>query len=71
MDLHIFRQNTVTAVSYENEFPICYVYAIFYVSAVGPAFVLTDDNARTHTAVIVDDYLESVGIARMERLALP
>ncbi|GFV80536.1 transposable element Tcb1 transposase [Trichonephila clavipes] len=33
--------------------------------AVGLTFVLMDDNARPHRADIVDDYLESEGIARM------
>ena len=37
--------------------------------AVGPTFSLMDDNARPHGASIVDDYLESEGIARMARLA--
>ena len=37
-----------------------------YAAAVGPTFVLMDDNARPHRADIVDDYLESEGIARME-----
>ncbi|GFX88911.1 transposable element Tcb1 transposase [Trichonephila clavipes] len=37
----------------------------FYAAAVVPTFVLMDDNARPHRANIVDDYLESEGIARM------
>ncbi|GFT06345.1 uncharacterized protein TNCV_1145371 [Trichonephila clavipes] len=36
-----------------------------YVAAVGPTFVLMDDNARPHRADIVHDYLESEGIARI------
>ena len=36
-----------------------------YAAAVGPTFVLMDDNARPHRADIVDDYLENEGIARM------
>lgn len=36
-----------------------------YAEPVGPIFLLMNDNARPHTAVIVDDYLESEGIVRM------
>ena len=36
-----------------------------YASAIGPAFVLLDNNARSHRAAIVEDYLESEGIAYM------
>ncbi|GFV08881.1 transposable element Tcb1 transposase [Trichonephila clavipes] len=34
-----------------------------YAAAVGPTFVLMDDTARPHRADIVDDYLESEGMA--------
>ena len=37
-----------------------------YTAAVGPSFVLMDDNARLHRATIVDNFLESQWIARME-----
>ncbi|GFY00958.1 transposable element Tcb1 transposase [Trichonephila clavipes] len=62
-DLQIFKRGSVTAVRYRNEIlkPIVKLYA----AAVGPTFVLMDDNARPHRADIVDDYLESEGIACM------
>ncbi|KFM63069.1 Transposable element Tcb1 transposase, partial [Stegodyphus mimosarum] len=62
-DLHIFKRGSLTAVRYRDEVlePIVRLYA----AAVGPTFVLMDDNARPHRADIVDDYLESEGIARM------
>ncbi|GFS67874.1 transposable element Tcb1 transposase [Trichonephila clavipes] len=62
-DLHIFKWGSVTAVRYRDEVlePIARLYA----AAVGPTFVLMDDNARPHRADIVDDYLESEGIACM------
>ncbi|GFU85684.1 transposable element Tcb1 transposase [Trichonephila clavipes] len=61
--LHIFKQGYVTAVRYQDEVlePVVRLYA----AAVGPNFVLMDDNARPHRADIGDDYLESEGIARM------
>lgn len=37
-----------------------------YSAAVGPDFVLMDDNARLHRAVLVEGYLESEGIACMK-----
>ncbi|GFV74342.1 transposable element Tcb1 transposase [Trichonephila clavipes] len=60
-DLHIFKRGSVTAVRYRDEVlePIVRLYA----AAVGPTFVLMDDNARPYRADIVDDYLESEGIA--------
>ncbi|GFU97141.1 transposable element Tcb1 transposase [Trichonephila clavipes] len=62
-DLHIFKRGFLTAVRYRDEVlePIVRLYA----AAVGPTFVLMDDNARPHRADIVDGYLESEGIARM------
>ncbi|GFV71805.1 transposable element Tcb2 transposase [Trichonephila clavipes] len=62
-DLHIFKRGSVTAVRYRDKVlePIVRLYS----AAVGHAFVLIDDNARPHRADIVDDYLESKGIARM------
>ncbi|KFM83213.1 Transposable element Tcb1 transposase, partial [Stegodyphus mimosarum] len=62
-DLHIFKRGSLTAVRYRDEVlePIVRLYA----AAVGPTFVLMDDNSRPHRADIVDDYLESEGIVRM------
>ena len=55
------------AVRYRDEGlePIVRLYRL-YAAAVGPTFVLMDDNACPHRAAIVDDYLENEGIARME-----
>ncbi|GBL80411.1 Transposable element Tcb1 transposase [Araneus ventricosus] len=63
-DLHIYRRGSVTAVRYRDEVldPIVKLYA----AAVGLSYVLMDDNARPHRAVIVDDFLESEEISRME-----
>ncbi|GFX74131.1 transposable element Tcb1 transposase [Trichonephila clavipes] len=62
-NLHIFKRGSVTAVRYRDEAlgPILRLY----VAAVGPIFVLMDDNARPNKADIVDDYLKSEGIARL------
>ena len=62
-DLHIFKCDCVTAFRYLNEVlePIVRLYA----AADGPTFVLMDNNAHPYRDAIVDDYLESEGIARM------
>ncbi|GFT80935.1 transposable element Tcb1 transposase [Trichonephila clavipes] len=62
-DLHIFKRGSVMAVRYRYEVlePIVKLYA----AAVGPTFVLMDDNICLHRAGIVDDYLENEGIARL------
>ncbi|GFX53683.1 transposable element Tcb1 transposase [Trichonephila clavipes] len=62
-DLLIFKRGSVTTVRYRDE--VLETIVRLYSAAVGPTFVLMDDNARPHRADIVDDYLESEGIARM------
>ena len=37
-----------------------------HVSAVGPSFILMGDNVHPHSAVIIDDFLESKGFVYME-----
>ena len=54
----------MTAVWYRDE--VLDSIVKLYASAVGPSFVLMDNNARPHRAVIVDDFLESEGIAHIE-----
>ncbi|GFW36127.1 transposable element Tcb1 transposase [Trichonephila clavipes] len=59
-DLHIFKRGSGTAVRYRDEVlePIVRLHS----TAVGPTFVLMDDNARPHRADIIDDYMESEGL---------
>ncbi|GFU42770.1 transposable element Tcb1 transposase [Trichonephila clavipes] len=61
--MHIFKRDAVTAIQYRDEVlePIVRLYA----AAVGPTSVLMDDNARPLRADIVNDYLESEGLAHM------
>ena len=63
-DLHLFRNGTLTAVRYRDEIldPVVRPYA----GAIGPEFILMDDNARPHRARVVDQYLEEESIERME-----
>ncbi|GFT26598.1 transposable element Tcb1 transposase [Trichonephila clavipes] len=62
-DLHIFKRGSVTAVRYQDE--VLEPIVKLYTAEVEPIFILMDDNACLHRADIVDDYLESEGIARM------
>ncbi|GFW93907.1 transposable element Tcb1 transposase [Trichonephila clavipes] len=60
IDLHIFKRGSVTAVRYRDD--VLESIVRLYAAAVSPTFVLIE---RPHRADIVDDYLESQGIARM------
>ncbi|GFU93506.1 transposable element Tcb1 transposase [Trichonephila clavipes] len=62
-ELHIFKRGSVAALRYRDKIlePIVRLCA----AAVGLTFALIDDNTRAHRADIVDDYMESEGIARM------
>ncbi|GBM70916.1 hypothetical protein AVEN_263589-1 [Araneus ventricosus] len=60
-------RSSVTAVRYRNE--VLDPFVKLFAAAVGPSFVLKDDNVCPHRGAIVDDFLESEGIAHMEWLA--
>ena len=62
-DLHIFKRGSVKAVRYRDE--VLELIVRLYAAAVGPTFVLIDFNVLPHRAAIVDDYVESEGMARM------
>lgn len=62
--LHVFEGGTLTAKRYMDE--ILEPYVRLFNGAIGPQFLYMDDNARPHRAGLVDDYLESEGIQRME-----
>ena len=63
-DLHVLRRGTMTGVRYRDE--VLDVYVRPYAGAVGPDFILMDDNARPHRARVVDEYLERETIVRMD-----
>ena len=52
-DLHVLRRGTMTGVRYRDE--VLDVYVRPYAGAVGPDFILMDDNARPHRAKVVDE----------------
>ena len=54
----------MTGVRYRNE--ILDVYVRPYAGAVGPEFILMNDNARPHRARVVEQYLQQETIVRMD-----
>ena len=65
-DLHIIDNGTLTAERYVNE--ILDVHVRPYAGAIGPDFILMDDNARAHRARITNRYLEQAAIVRFDWL---
>ena len=63
-DLHVLERGTMTGVRYRDE--ILDVYVRPYAGAVGPEFILMDDNAHPHRARVVDQYLQQETIVRMD-----
>ena len=63
-DLHVIDNGTLTAERYVNE--ILDVHVRPYAGAIGPDFILMDDNARVHRARITKRYLEQAAIARLD-----
>ena len=58
-----FKRDPVTGVQYRDK--VLEHIVRLYAAAVDNIFVLMDDDAPPNRAAIVDDYLESEGIARM------
>ncbi|GFU79420.1 DDE_3 domain-containing protein [Trichonephila clavipes] len=63
-DLHVLQGGTLTGVRYWDEILDPYVHS--YAGAIGKDFIVMDDNARPQRAVIVEEYLEGLGLERME-----
>ncbi|KFM71121.1 Transposable element Tc3 transposase, partial [Stegodyphus mimosarum] len=62
--LHVFDRGSMTGVKYRDEVLVPYVR--LFRGAVGPKFILQDDNARPHRALLVDEFLESEDIRGMD-----
>ncbi|GFX77204.1 transposable element Tcb2 transposase [Trichonephila clavipes] len=62
-DLHFFDTGSVTAQRYRDE--VLEPYVRLFQGAVGPDFILRDDNAPCHRAVLTHDFLETENIERM------
>ena len=63
-DLHVIDNGTLMAERYVNEILDVHVHP--YAGAIGPDFILKDDNARAHRARITNRYLEQAAIVRLD-----
>ena len=63
-DLHVFPRGTVNAQVYRDE--ILDAFVPLHAGAIGDACLLQDDNARSHRARIIDDYLKQETIMLMD-----
>ena len=63
-DLHVIDNGTLTAERYVNE--ILDIHVRPYAGAIGPRFILMDDNARPHRGRVTNQFLETETIVRME-----
>lgn len=63
-DLLVLGRGMLTGERYRDE--ILDAHVRLYAGAIGENFVLMDDNARPHTANVVQQYLRAQGIERMD-----
>ncbi|GFW85751.1 transposable element Tcb2 transposase [Trichonephila clavipes] len=63
-DLHVFQGGALTDVRYLDEILDPYVHP--YTDAIGNDFILMDDNARPHRAVIAEVYFEGLSLERIK-----
>ena len=57
------RNGALTALRYRDE--ILHLVVRLFAAAIGPNFILMDDNARPHRAHVVQEYLQRETIERM------
>ena len=60
----VIIEGNLNAVRYRNE--ILESVAIPYLQNLGPNSILQDDNARPHRGRIITEYLQNLGVERME-----
>ncbi|GFW33823.1 transposable element Tcb2 transposase [Trichonephila clavipes] len=66
-DLHIICLSNLMAQKYADE--VLRPLAVSDAAAIGDSFLLMQDNATSHTARLVENFLEAETIHRMEKLA--
>ncbi|KAL7829970.1 hypothetical protein SRHO_G00310970 [Serrasalmus rhombeus] len=67
--LHVLARGSLTAIRYRDEIlrPLVRPYA----GAVGPGFLLMQDNARPHVAGVCQQFLQDEGIEALDRPPVP
>ena len=63
-DLHVFQQGAINDRMYRDDIILPIVHA--YAAAVGPDFLLMDDDTPIHCARLMQDCLDTEGIHRMD-----
>ena len=63
-DPHIVIKDMMTGLCYRDA--ILEVYGRLYAGAIGPQFILMDDNARLHRTRVVEEYLQQETIVRLD-----
>jgi hypothetical protein len=63
-DLHVFPRGTMNSTVYVTD--ILEQYMVPLALFIGDNFIFQHDNARPHSAKIVSEYLDEVGIASMQ-----
>lgn len=64
INLCVLSRGNLTAQQYRDD--ILHPYVRSYAGAVGKTLLLQDDNARSHSARLLEQYLEEETIVRME-----
>ena len=67
--LHVLARGSLTAIRYRDE--ILRPFVRPYAGAVGPGFLLIQDNARPHVAGVCQQFLQEEGIDAMDWPARP
>ncbi|GFX34025.1 transposable element Tc1 transposase [Trichonephila clavipes] len=62
--LHVFERGSVTGVRHKDK--VLEPYVRLFRGTCGPEFILMDDNARPHRAVLIDGFLDSEDIRHMD-----
>ena len=62
--MHIVMRSMMTGVRYRDE--IMDIYVRRYAGAIGPQLIHMDDNARSHRASVVEEYLQHDIIVSMD-----
>ncbi|GFX98875.1 transposable element Tcb2 transposase [Trichonephila clavipes] len=62
--LNVFERGSVTNVRYRDA--VLQPYVRLFRGACDPEFILIDDNARQHRDLLVDEFLPSEDILRMD-----
>ncbi|GFS97754.1 DDE_3 domain-containing protein [Trichonephila clavipes] len=64
LDVRVFERGSVTSVKYRDE--VLEPYTHLFRGACDPEFILMDNNVRPHRAILINEFLKSEDIRRMD-----